>query len=161
MDEKNFQEYSLRIREKFNMKHIEDWVIEQLYMTLDDHPGGFLLKFDDKIYLGIKVIKKDFPIYTIFYKDVEYPRLKEVNIDVRKLTTEDERRVKIQWFGKFHDLKVVNSLPSFTILSKFSYELVLPQDCLTKVISKKDLIGDYCAYFAWNSKVEYKNMIQI
>jgi hypothetical protein len=161
MDEKHFQEYSKRIRDKFNMGKTDDWIIEQLYMTLDDHQGGFLLKFDDRIYLGIKVLKKDFPNFNIFYKDTENPELKEITINVRKLVTEDGKKVKIQWFGKFHDLKVINSLPSFTILTKYNYELVLPQEFLTKVLSKKYLIGDYCTYFAWNSKVEYKNMIKI
>ncbi|MHA1991489.1 MAG: hypothetical protein ACW981_13690 [Candidatus Hodarchaeales archaeon] len=161
MDEKNFQEYSVRIRNKFNMKLDDFWVIEQLYMILDNHPGGFLLKFDDKIYLGIKVMKKDFFIYNILYKDVASPGLKEITINVRKLMTEDGRIVKVQWFGLFHDLKVINSLPSFTILNKYNYELILSQEYLTKVISETHLTGDYYAYFAQNSKINYENLIQI
>lgn len=159
MFETDFQEYSKKIRDKFNMSFEDEWVIEQLYMTLDDHPGGFLLEFDDKIHLGIKVIKEDIYNYNVFYKDVEYPKLRKISINSKTLRIKNDKKVKIQWFGTFRDLKTSNSLPSFTVLSKYSYELELTQNHVIQILSNKKYIGDYCAYFAWKSNVNYKNLI--
>lgn len=161
IDEIKFQDHKKMIRLKFNMNENDKWVIEQLYMTLENHPGGFLLKFDNDIFLGIKLHYIDKGLFNVFYKDIHYPFLKEIKIDSQKLITDTKGSVKVQWFGCFNEFASLKISPSFTLLDKFKYELLISKAYIEKVDEKTPFDGDYYAFFAKNSRVKYHKKVKL
>ena len=150
----SFEDYSSSIRKKFNLNNLDYWVIEQIYLTLQSHPGGFLFKIENNFFLGLKVHKINDYCFKIIFKDPLSSQIQSININSRILRTEDNRKLKIQWFGIFDELRKRNENPSFSLLDKYDYELLLPKEFRTMAIKEKNLVGDYCAFFALNSEIK-------
>ncbi|OLS25993.1 MAG: hypothetical protein HeimC3_12670 [Candidatus Heimdallarchaeota archaeon LC_3] len=159
--DQDFDSFSKAIRKKFNRTHHESWPLEQIYLTLNNHQGGFLLKKEECIYLGLKVEQKEKFLFKVYFKDITETNIKSIIIDVRKLITTDKKKVKIQWFGKFKEILDINKKPSFTVLDKYSYELKLPKSVNIKNSQHSYLNGDLYAYLVLNSQVKYHKEIEI
>lgn len=155
---KGFVQFSEKYRTAQNVSLEEEfWPLEKLYLVLEDSKGGFILDTGNHACLGLQVlpVRDKEGWYTVKYRDPFKTEPQKLQLDARKLITDDARKVKIQWFGKFDFLKEFNLNPGFSKLVEFRYEMILPKE--HKKLVQKDgyRCGDISAYLAKHSRPRY------
>jgi hypothetical protein len=155
-----FEEFSQMSRKRFKVSEDVFWELEKLYIVLQDHQGGFLIDIGKHTCLGLQVEDNGNGNYLVTYRDPFYPDFKQIKINSRILQTDSEKKIKIQWFGKFEAFKEKKVYPSFSKLTTFRYRLCLPagQEKLLQRTSYQ--CGDISAFLADRSKVIFEKKLE-
>jgi hypothetical protein len=151
-----FISFSKENRKKFGVvKEKEYWPLEQLYNLLKRSRGGFILDIGQHACLGITVSKLEDGWFEVSYRDPFFETFKKIMINSRTLETNEQKKIKIQWFGGFTFLESTGEQPGFSSLSNFKYKLNLPKDHV-KLIQKNTFhCGDISAFLATKSNISF------
>ena len=152
-----FVVFSKENRNKFGVtKDQEFWPLEQLYNLLKKSTGGFIIDIGQHACLGVSVqrsAKEGW--YEVTYRDPFHPDLKILEVNSRTLETNEGKRIKIQWFGKFQFLESSGEQPGFKTLSKFKYKLILPKEHSKLIQQNGFLCGDISAFLSSKSNISF------
>ncbi|MFW9929493.1 MAG: hypothetical protein ACFFD1_08890, partial [Candidatus Thorarchaeota archaeon] len=73
------------------MKSLDQWEMGKLYLVLQNHAGGFFLKIENVICLGVRIKENNSLIFAVEYKDPRYTGLKEIIINGKNLRTQSNK----------------------------------------------------------------------